>query len=117
MPASQRPDKVRENRLRRMAERQGLEIQKSRRRDRRAIDYDRWLILDPHTNTIVAGAEGTFRHGMTIDAVEAYLMGDEWTFTKGALDDVLELRHDVAEEQRRAHREKKDIAPSPKRGE
>jgi hypothetical protein len=90
-----------------MAERQGLELQKSRRRDPRAIDYDRWLILDPHTNTIVAGTKGTRRHGMTRDAVEAYVTGDEWTFTKGALDDVLELRHDVAEEQRRAHQRRR----------
>jgi hypothetical protein len=117
MPASQRSDKVRENRLRRMAERQGLELQKSRRRDPRAIDYDRWLILDPHTNTIVAGTKGTPRHGMTLDAVEAYLTGDEWTFTKGALDDVLELQHDVAEEQRRAHQETNDFAPAPDGGE
>ena len=32
-------DKVRENRLRRMAERQGLQLVKSRRRDPRALDY------------------------------------------------------------------------------
>ena len=89
MPASYGSDKVRENRLRRMAERQGLEIQKSRRRDPRAVDYDRWLILDARANAVVAGIEGTPRHGMTLDAVEAYLTGDEWTFTKGALDDVL----------------------------
>ena len=81
---------------------QGLEIHKSRRRDPRAIDYDRWLILDARTDAVVAGAEGTPRHGMTLDAVEAYLTGDEWTFTKGALEDVLELQHDVAEEKRRA---------------
>ena len=117
MPASHGSDKVRENRLRRMAERQGLEIQKSRRRDPRAIDYDRWLILDARTNAVVAGTEGTPRHGMTLDAVEAYLTGDEWTFTKGALDDVLELQHDVAEEKRRAHRGTIDAAPSPEGGE
>jgi hypothetical protein len=112
MPASYGSDKVRENRLRRMADRQGLEIQKSRRRDPRAIGYDRWLILDARTNAVVAGTEGTPRHGMTLDEVEAYLSGDEWTFTKGALDDVLELQHDVSEEKRRAHREMIDTAPS-----
>ena len=117
MPASHGSDKVRENRLRRMAERQGLEIQKSRRRDPRAIDYDRWLIIDARTNAVVAGTEGTPRHGMTLDAVEAYLTGDEWTFTKGALDDVLELQHDVAEEKRRAHRETIDATPSSEGGE
>jgi hypothetical protein len=49
------------------------------------------------TNAVVAVTEATPRHGMTLDAVEAYLTGDKWTFTKGALDDVLELQHDVAE--------------------
>jgi hypothetical protein len=39
-------EKVRENRLRRMAERQGLALLKSRRRDPRAIDYDCWAIVD-----------------------------------------------------------------------
>jgi hypothetical protein len=39
-------EKVRENRLRRMAERQGLELRKSRRRDPRAMDYGRWYIVD-----------------------------------------------------------------------
>jgi len=44
MPVS--AEKVRENRLRRMAERQGLELRKSRRRDARAKDYGRWYIVD-----------------------------------------------------------------------
>jgi hypothetical protein len=39
-------EKVRENRLRRMAERQGLELRKSRRRDPRAKDYGRWYMVD-----------------------------------------------------------------------
>jgi hypothetical protein len=50
---------------------------------------------------------------MTLDAVEAYQTGNEWTFTKGALDDVFELQHHVAEEKRRAHRETIDVARSP----
>jgi hypothetical protein len=38
-------DKVRENRLRRMAERQGFALRKKRRRDRRALDYGEiWLM-------------------------------------------------------------------------
>jgi hypothetical protein len=32
-------DKVRENRLRRMAQRRGMQLQKSRRRDPNAIDF------------------------------------------------------------------------------
>jgi len=39
-------EKVRENRLRRMAERQGLELRKSCRRDPRAKDYGRCYIVD-----------------------------------------------------------------------
>jgi hypothetical protein len=39
-------EKVRENWLRRMAERQGLELRKSRRRDPRAKDCGRWYIVD-----------------------------------------------------------------------
>ena len=38
-------DKVRENRLRRMAHRQGLKLWRSRRRDTRAIDYGPYNLL------------------------------------------------------------------------
>lgn len=62
-------DKVRENRLRRMAERQRLTLRKSRRRDPRAYDYGRWWLLDPRTNTPVAGGED----GTTLEAIEEYL--------------------------------------------
>jgi hypothetical protein len=46
MQATDQDERVRENRLRRMAERQGLALVKSRRRDPRAIDYDCWAIVD-----------------------------------------------------------------------
>jgi hypothetical protein len=59
MPASYGSDEVRENRLRLVADRQGLEIHEFRRCDPRAIDYDRWLIIDAPTNAVVAGTEGT----------------------------------------------------------
>jgi hypothetical protein len=62
-------EKVRENRLRRMAERQGLGIRKVRRRDPRALDYGTWTIYDLSTNAVVAGER------MSIDEVEAYLTG------------------------------------------
>jgi hypothetical protein len=64
--------KVRENRLRRMAQRQGFALVKSRTRDWRAIDYDRWMIVDRFTNVVVAGAEPGYP-SMTVDAVEAWL--------------------------------------------
>lgn len=52
-------DKVRENRLRRMAARQGLTLQKSRLRDPRAIGYGLYQLGD--------------RQGLTLDQVEKQL--------------------------------------------
>jgi hypothetical protein len=62
-------EKIRENRLRRMAARQGLSLTKTRRRDRRALDYGRWRIADA-SGAVVAGGED-----LTADEVEAYLTG------------------------------------------
>jgi hypothetical protein len=70
-------EKVRENRLRRMAQRQGLELHKSRVRDPRAIGYGGWFISDPSTNTIVAGGHTGNGYDLDIDAVERYLTGEE----------------------------------------
>lgn len=72
--------KVRENRLRRAAKRQGLHLCKSGRRDPRAIDYGRFWLLEPSSNIIIAG--GKFELDiddleefgmMDLDAVEAFL--------------------------------------------
>lgn len=68
--ASSTPDKVRENRLRRMAQRQGLTLHKNPRRDRRATDYGTyWLMagvdLVPHTR------------GLDLDGIERFLTDDE----------------------------------------
>jgi hypothetical protein len=60
-------DKTRETRLRRMAERQGLAIRKSRRRDPRAIDYGRWWVVHPDERVVEL---------LDTDAVERYLTGD-----------------------------------------
>lgn len=60
-------DKVRENRLRRAAARQGLTLSRSRRRDPRARDFGRYWLAD---------ADGTLRcdeGGLTIDQVEEQL--------------------------------------------
>jgi hypothetical protein len=59
-------DKVRENRLRRMADRQGLALRKRRRRDPRALDYGLYDLIEPTEKWAVAEA-------MTIDEVEAWL--------------------------------------------
>ena len=66
-------EKVRENRLRRMAERQGLELRKSRRRDPRAIDYGTYMLVNAEINDVVAGTAGTGRPNFTLDDVENYL--------------------------------------------
>ena len=66
--------KVYENRLRQIAERQGLRLIKSRRRDPRALDYGGWRIVDTRSNGVVAGnlRDG----GMTLAEVAAYLQDD-----------------------------------------
>lgn len=68
--------KVRENKARRMAKRQGLELVKSRRRDPRATDFGMYVLVDPETNGIVHGA-ASGRYDLSLDDVEAYLTGDE----------------------------------------
>jgi hypothetical protein len=63
-------EKVRENRLRRMAERQGLVLHKSRRRDPRALDYGTYYVTDRDRNVLVSGER------MSLDEIEAYLTGE-----------------------------------------
>jgi hypothetical protein len=57
-------DKTRTTRLRRAAQRQGVTITRSRRRDPRALDYG-WTLDDPRAGIHLAG--------LTTDAVEHYL--------------------------------------------
>ena len=65
-------DKIRENRLRRMASRQGYVLTKSRRRDPRAVDYGGYFLADANTSRLE-----TSEHGMDLDEVEAYLTDDD----------------------------------------
>ena len=67
-------DKIRENRLREAAKRQGYEIRKSRRRDPRALDYGGWMIVDAHTKSVEAG-DLTYG-GLSLDEVEKWLTSD-----------------------------------------
>lgn len=62
-------EKVRENRLRRAAERQGLLLQKSRRRDPRALGYGTYQLVDARTNAVVdmGGLPGGY--GLDLDQV------------------------------------------------
>ena len=69
------PEKIRTNRLRKMARRQGLRLSKTRRRDPRAIDYDGWMVIDMFTNRAVYGGQ-PYAYSATLDEVEAYLLRD-----------------------------------------
>ena len=61
-------EKVRENRLRRMADRQGLTLRKSPRRDPRALDYGVYRLVNDRDRVV---AEST-----DLDAIESYLTGE-----------------------------------------
>jgi len=65
-------DKVRENRARRAAARQGLALLKSRRRDPNSLGYGGYMIQDLRTNTVVAGG-GPTPYGLALPDVEEYL--------------------------------------------
>ncbi len=66
--------KVRENRLRRMAERQGLQLVKSRRRDPKAHDFGTFMLVDLRSEEIVIGApELGDNPSASIDEIEAWL--------------------------------------------
>ena len=69
-------NKTRETRLRRAADRQGLRLERSRRRDPRAIDYDRYWLLDLATGDVVAGASPIGRPAWDLDQVETWLTSD-----------------------------------------
>ncbi len=74
---------VRENRLRRVADRQGLRLLKSRRRDPRAVDFGGYMLVDAITNGAVLGS-GSFSFQADIEEVEAYLTGEREEATHGA---------------------------------
>jgi hypothetical protein len=63
-------EKVRENRLRRMATRRGLVLVKSRRRDPGALDFGAYWLLDER-NRHVSGEVG-----MDLDGIQAFLTGN-----------------------------------------
>jgi hypothetical protein len=65
--------KVRENALRRLAERRGYQLVKSRSRDPRAMDYGRYKIIEVATQGIVAGDDGRGGCAYTFDQAEEYL--------------------------------------------
>ena len=62
-------EKVRENRLRRAAQRQRLILEKSRRRDPRAYDYGMYVLKDEQTMQPIFPSG----YSLTIDDVERHL--------------------------------------------
>jgi hypothetical protein len=72
--AAQTADKIRENRLRRIAVRQGLTLRKSPRRDPRALGYGTYMLANSTTRRVVAmdwNLPGGY--GFDLDAIEEVL--------------------------------------------
>jgi hypothetical protein len=63
-------DKIRENRLRRMAERQGLKLRKSRRRDPHALGYGTYDLVQGSDDYVVSPEQ------LTLDGIEQWLTSD-----------------------------------------
>jgi hypothetical protein len=61
-------EKVRELRLRRAAQRQGLTLTRSRRRDVRALDYGKYWLSDARKALVSP------EQGMSLDEVETFLL-------------------------------------------
>ena len=68
-------DKIRENRLRRVAKRQGLILRKSRRFDPQAIDYGLYALIDLRDNLLVTPKNVNSIYALTLDEVEDWLTG------------------------------------------
>jgi hypothetical protein len=67
-------EKVMENRLRRVADRRGLKLVKSRSRDVNAVDYGRYALIDVVTSGAVNPAiADRWICSWTIDQVQDYL--------------------------------------------
>jgi hypothetical protein len=74
---STQADKIRENRLRRMAARQRIGMHRSRRRDPLAWDYGLYWLVDPSAGKVIgaAGSPGMVGDppGLDLDQVESWL--------------------------------------------
>ncbi len=75
------PEKVRENRLRRMAERQGYQLRKSPRRDPYARDYGGYMLVDParpvnHPRFVVQGGK-PYAFSASLDDIEMFLTSED----------------------------------------
>jgi hypothetical protein len=71
-------DKVHETRCRRMAERQGYRITRSRSRDRNALTFGEYQIIDAETGTIAFCDWNAPRgYGLDLDDVEEWLKANK----------------------------------------
>jgi hypothetical protein len=68
--------KVRENRLRRVAERMGFVLIKSHSRDPEALDFGRYQVRDRNGSTF-AGVGPGWRPAFDLEQVEEWLTGDQ----------------------------------------
>jgi hypothetical protein len=66
-------DKVRENRLRRTAKRQGVLLRKSRRRDIHAWDHGTFELIDPATGFTLTPSPTGRAYGISLDEIEREL--------------------------------------------
>ncbi len=67
-------EKVKESRLRRVAARRGLRLEKCRRRDKNAVGYGRYALVDQFNKTIVSPIEKG-AYSATLDDIQAILEG------------------------------------------
>ncbi|KQO69054.1 hypothetical protein ASF22_18550 [Methylobacterium sp. Leaf87] len=65
-------EKVRENRIRRMAERRGMRLEKSKRRDPKAIDFGGYMLIDTAKNFAVVGSD-PYPYSASLEDVEGWL--------------------------------------------
>jgi hypothetical protein len=72
-PQGMTKEKIRENRLRRIAERRGYGLNKSRRRDPNAIDYGGCMLYDLFTKRVVLGGY-PFPYSASLEEIERFFL-------------------------------------------
>ena len=71
-------EKVRENRLRRVADRRGLRLMKSRSRDPHAVDYGLYALIDQqHNGAVNPSIANRWVCSWSLDEVDIYLNTEE----------------------------------------
>ena len=65
-------EKVLENRIRRVAQRRGMKVVKSRRRSSRSVDYGGYMLIDVATNSVILGGS-PIAFSATAEEIDSYL--------------------------------------------